>query len=126
MFKFYGTITHSILFVFVFLVSTRIIAQPAELINPDNDFRNTPLVKEIFTADPSAHIFEDRIYIYASHDIETGSIEDDTGNHFNMMDYHVISMNKDGSDLEIHPVGLSVDDVKWAKSRFWAPDAAYG
>ena len=33
-------------------------------------------------------------------------------------------MNKDGSDLKIHPVGLSVEDVKWAKSRFWAPDAA--
>jgi hypothetical protein len=125
MIKFNITINHRILFVFIFLVSLSIIAQPIELMNPDNDFKNTPLVKEIYTADPSAHIFGDRIYIYASHDIETGSVEDDTGNHFNMMDYRVISMNKDGSDLKVHPVGLSVDDVKWAKSRFWAPDAAY-
>ena len=125
MIKFNITINHRILFVFIFLVSLSIIAQPIELMNPDNDFKNTPLVKEIYTADPSAHIFGDRIYIYASHDIETGSVEDDTGNHFNMMDYRVISMNKDGSDLKVHPVGLSVDDVKWAKSRFWAPDASY-
>ena len=94
------------------------IAQPSELINPNPDFKNLPLINEIYTADPSAHLFEGRVYIYASHDIETGSIEDDTGNHFNMKDYHVISMNKDGSDLTIHPVGLSVEDVKWAKSRF--------
>ena len=93
MIKFNITINHRILFVFIFLVSLSIIAQPIELMNPDNDFKNTPLVKEIYTADPSAHIFGDRIYIYASHDIETGSVEDDTGNHFNMMDYRVISMN---------------------------------
>jgi hypothetical protein len=37
----------------------------------------------------------------------------------------VLSMNLDGSDVTVHPVGLSVDDVPWAKSKFWAPDAAY-
>ena len=89
------------------------------------DFNNSPLVSEIFTADPSVHIFENRIYIYASHDIESGGIEDDSGNHFNMIDYHVLSMNLDGSDVTVHPVALSVDDVEWAESKFWAPDAAF-
>src|SRR5690606_5896932 len=28
-----------------------------------------PLVTDIYTADPSAHVFEGRIYIYPSHDI---------------------------------------------------------
>ena len=88
------------------LASLKIIAQPSELINPNTDFKNSPLISEIFTADPSAHLFEGRVYIYASHDIETGSVEDDTGNHFNMKDYHVISMNKDGSDLKIHLWGF--------------------
>ncbi len=118
-------ITYKELLVLACLASLKMIAQPSELINPNPDFKNLPLINKIYTADPSAHLFEGRVYIYASHDIETGSIEDDTGNHFNMKDYHVISMNKDGSDLTIHPVGLSVEDVKWAKSRFWAPDAAY-
>ena len=57
-------------------------------------FKDQPLVDEIFTADPSAHVFNNRIYIYASHDIESGGIEDDSGNHFNMIDYHVLSMKK--------------------------------
>ena len=100
-------------------------SQLGEKFNSNPDFLNSPLVSEIYTADPSAHIFNDRIYIYASHDIESGGIEDDSGNHFNMIDYHVLSMNLDGSDITIHPVGLSVDDVSWAKSKFWAPDAAY-
>ena len=100
-------------------------SQLSEKLNSNLDFLNTPLVSEIYTADPSAHIFNDRIYIYASHDIESGGIEDDSGNHFNMIDYHVLSMNLDGSDVTVHPVGLSVDDVSWAKSKFWAPDVAY-
>ena len=61
-------------------------AQLKEKNNLDPDFKNSTLVSEIFTADPSAHIFENRIYIYASHDIESGGIEDDSGNHFNMID----------------------------------------
>ena len=89
----------------------------SEQLNSNPDFLNTPLVSEIFTADPSAHIFNNRIYIYASHDIESGGIEDDSGNHFNMIDYQVLSMNLDGSDVTVHPVGLSVKDVKWAKSK---------
>ena len=106
-------------------VSMSSCSQLSEQFNSNPDFLNTPLVSEIFTADPSAHIFNNRIYIYASHDIESGGIEDDSGNHFNMIDYQVLSMNLDGSDVRVHPVVLSVDDVPWAKSKFWAPDAAY-
>jgi len=100
-------------------------SQLTEKFNSSPDFLNPPLVSEIYTADPSAHVFNNRIYIYASHDIESGGIEDDSGNHFNMIDYHVLSMNLDGSDVTVHPVGLSVGDVTWAESKFWAPDAAY-
>jgi len=100
-------------------------AQLHESKNLNLNFKNRTLVSEIFTADPSAHIFENRIYIYASHDIESGGIEDDSGNHFNMIDYYVLSMNLDGSDVTVHPVALSVDDVEWAESKFWAPDAAF-
>ena len=28
-----------------------------------------PLITHMFTADPSAHVFDDKIYIYPSHDI---------------------------------------------------------
>ena len=46
-------------------------AQLHESKNLNLNFKNRTLVSEIFTADPSAHIFENRIYIYASHDIES-------------------------------------------------------
>src|SRR5947207_1730636 len=40
---------------------------------------SAPLVKNIYTADPSAHVFEGKIYIYPSHDIDAGVPEDDFG-----------------------------------------------
>lgn len=94
-------------------------------IHDDAKFKDKPLVTQIYTADPSAHVFNNRVYIYASHDIESGGIEDDSGNHFNMIDYHVLSMRKIGGKTKVHDVALSVDDVAWATCKFWAPDAAY-
>ena len=32
--------------------------------------KRKPLIKNIFTADPSAHVFENKIYIYPSHDLD--------------------------------------------------------
>jgi len=83
-----------------------------------------PLIKHIFTADPSAHVFNDKIYIYPSHDIDTEIPFDDIGSHFTMEDYHVISMDSPGSDAIDHGVVLHVKDVPWAQKQMWAPDAA--
>lgn len=87
-------------------------------------FVNAPLVTDVFTADPSAHVFEGKIYIYPSHDIESDVKEDDMGAHFNMMDYHVFSMDKPGGQITDHGKVLDVADVPWAKRQMWAPDAA--
>ena len=56
-----------------------------------------PVVRHIYTADPSAHYFNGKIYIYPSHDIDAGEAFDDLGSHFAMKDYHVISMDAIGS-----------------------------
>ena len=82
-----------------------------------------PLVKHIYTADPSAHVFDGKIYIYPSHDIDAGEAFDDLGSHFAMEDYHVISMDSIDSEAVDNGVALHVDDVPWAKSQMWAPDA---
>lgn len=84
-----------------------------------------PLVKHIYTADPSAHVFDGRIYIYPSHDIETDIPFDDLGSHFAMEDYHVLSMDSPGAEVTDHGVALHVKDVPWAKQQMWAPDAAF-
>jgi hypothetical protein len=84
-----------------------------------------PLVKHIFTADPSAHVFDGKIYIYPSHDIEAGIPFDDLGSHFAMEDYHVISMDSVTSEAVDNGVALHVKDVPWAERQMWAPDAAH-
>lgn len=66
----------------------------------------------IYTADPSAHLFDGRIYIYASHDISEGPSLPDVepfkgskGNAFiKMVNYHVLSMDQIGGEVTVHPV----------------------
>ncbi|SNR76534.1 glycoside hydrolase family 43 protein [Lutibacter flavus] len=82
-----------------------------------------PLVNHIYTADPSAHVFNGKIYIYPSHDIDAGEAFDDLGSHFAMEDYHVISMDSMNSEAIDNGVALHVDDVAWAEKQMWAPDA---
>lgn len=84
-----------------------------------------PLVRHIYTADPSAHVFDGRIYIYPSHDIDAGIPFDDLGSHFAMEDYHVLSMDLSGTNVIDHGVALHVQDVPWAERQLWAPDATY-
>ncbi len=84
-----------------------------------------PLVTNIYTADPSAHVFENKIYIYPSHDIDAGTPENDMGDHFDMRDYHVLSMEKIGGPVTDHGVALDIKDIPWAGRQLWAPDAAF-
>ncbi len=83
-----------------------------------------PLVTHIYTADPSAHVFNGKIYIYPSHDIDAGDAFDDLGSHFAMEDYHVISLESIDGEVTDHGPALQVKDVPWAKKQMWAPDAA--
>lgn len=82
------------------------------------------LTPGIYTADPSAHVFDGRIYIYPSHDIESGIPENDNGDHFDMRDYHVFSMDDVNGEVTDHGVVLDVKDIPWAGRQLWAPDVA--
>jgi len=82
------------------------------------------LVKDLYTADPSAHVFNGKIYIYPSHDIESGIPENDNGDHFDMRDYHVFSMDSIDGEVTDHGVALDVKNIPWAGRQLWAPDAA--
>ncbi len=83
-----------------------------------------PLVKHIYTADPSAHVFNGKIYIYPSHDIDAGDAFDDLGSHFAMEDYHILSMDSPTGEATDNGLALHVNDVAWAEKQMWAPDAA--
>jgi len=89
-----------------------------------------PLITHLYTADPSAHVFEGKVYIYPSHDRETDIKFNDNGDQYDMADYHVFSTsNLDppyGPDnVTDHGVVLRAEDVSWVSKQLWAPDAAY-
>ncbi|MCB2409122.1 glycoside hydrolase family 43 protein [Hymenobacter lucidus] len=100
-------------------------AAPANADSATKKYLAEPLVKDIYTADPSAHVFNGRIYIYPSHDIETGMPENDNGDHFAMKDYHILSMDSIGGKVTDHGVALDIKDIPWAGRQLWAPDAAF-
>lgn len=91
----------------------------------DRSAISKPVVSHIYTADPSAHVFEGRLYIYPSHDIEAGIPFNDLGDHFGMEDYHVLSMDHPSGKATDHGVALHIKDVPWAARQMWAPDATH-
>ena len=77
-------------------------------------FCQNPFITHMYTADPSAHVFNDTLYVYPSHD-------QDTATWFNMDDWHVFSTT-DMKTWKDHGVALSLNNLNWAKKYAWAPD----
>lgn len=67
-----------------------------------------------FEADPSARVFNGRLYVYPSHDI-AGSKD------WDMVDWHVFSTD-DMVHFKDHGVIFSLKDITWADKHAWAPD----
>jgi len=82
------------------------------------------LVPNDYMADPAAHVFNGKLYIYPSHDVESGIAENDNGDHFDMKDYHVFSMEDINGDVTDHGVVLDVKDIPWAGRQLWDCDVA--
>jgi len=85
-----------------------------------------PLIVNQFTADPSARVFGNTMYVYPSHDILASPGHGRIG-WFCMADYHVFS-SVNLTDWKDHGVILSQQKVPWADSAaysMWAPDCIY-
>ena len=85
-----------------------------------------PIIHNQFTADPSARVFGDSVYLYPSHDILPPEGEGRAG-WFNMADYHVFS-SANLTNWTDHGVIVSQNKVKWVDSTsysMWAPDCIY-
>lgn len=83
-----------------------------------------PLITHMYTADPSANVFNGKLYIYPSHDRDIEMESNDNGDQYDMDDYHVFEMDdmtKAPKDLGL---ALHLRDVPWASKQLWAPDAA--
>ena len=88
--------------------------------------QNKPLVTHIYTADPSAHVFDGKIYIYPSHDLDDDAAENDNGDQYTMEDYHILCMDSVDAD-ECVDCGevLHQNEVPWVSQQMWAPDCAF-
>lgn len=91
----------------------------------NNSNQNKPLVTHIYTADPSAHVFEDKIYIYPSHDLDHDGPDNDNGDQYRMEDYHILSMDDIDAPCIDHGEALHMKDIPWVSEQMWAPDAAF-
>lgn len=84
--------------------------------------QKNPFITHIYTADPSAHVWEDgRLYVYASHDV-------DPPRGCDLMDkYHVFSTDN-MINWKDHGEILRSEQVEWGRPEggfMWAPDCAY-
>jgi hypothetical protein len=84
-----------------------------------------PLITHLYTADPSAHVFEGKVYIYPSHDLDLEVEENDLGDQYQMTDYHVFSQDSPDGPVTDHGEALHIKNVPWASRQMWAPDAAF-
>ena len=84
-----------------------------------------PVIRDQFTADPTARVFNGKVYIYPSHDIP--SPIDRLKEWFCMADYHVFS-STNLTDWTDHGVILTQNKVPWVQPdsySMWAPDCVY-
>ncbi len=92
----------------------------------DRTLAQNPLIMDQFTADPTARVFEGKIYVYPSHDINVPG--KGRRGWFVMEDYHVFS-SENLVDWTDHGVILDQTRVPWLKGRLpysmWAPDCVF-
>ncbi len=84
-----------------------------------------PIISGQFTADPTARVFNNKVYMYPSHDIfpPEGTRQD----WFSMEDYHVFS-SEDLVNWQDHGVIITQNKVPWVRPNsysMWAPDCVY-
>ncbi|ORX76759.1 Arabinanase/levansucrase/invertase [Anaeromyces robustus] len=77
----------------------------------------SPLVSNMYTADPAPMVYGDTLYLFTSHD--ENNIQN---NFYTMLNWHLFS-TKDMINWTSHGQVFSLDDISWADDRAWAPQA---
>jgi len=88
-------------------------------------FGQNPIVRNQFSADPTARVFNGKVYVFPSHDIPTPKDQKQLRKDwFCMADYHVFS-SENLTDWTDHGMIVSQNKVQWVDSTsysMWAPD----
>jgi Glycosyl hydrolases family 43/Carbohydrate binding module (family 6) len=85
-----------------------------------------PIIRNQYSADPSARVFGDRVYLFPSHDILATAGKGRVG-WFCMEDYHVFS-SANLTEWTDHGVVVTQNKIPWVRPdsySMWAPDCIY-
>lgn len=88
-----------------------------------NAMAQNPIVRNQFSADPSARVFGDKVYVFPSHDLLATEGKGRPG-WFCMEDYHVFS-SSNLTDWTDHGLIITQNKVPWVRPdsySMWAPD----
>lgn len=83
-----------------------------------------PIVRDQFSADPTGRVFNNKVYVFPSHDIIAPEGKNLRPNWFCMEDYHVFS-SENLTDWTDHGMIVSQYSAAWVDSNsysMWAPD----
>src|SRR6187402_886963 len=103
------------LFLLIFLLSV------ANVLRAQN-----PIIRNQYSADPTAKVFGNKVYLFPSHDILATEGKGRVG-WFCMEDYHVFSSGN-LTDWTDHGMILQQNKVPWVRPNsysMWAPDCIY-
>lgn len=92
----------------------------------NNLLAQNPFITNQFSADPSARVFGDKVYVFPSHDILATAGKGRVG-WFCMEDYHVFS-SSNLSEWTDYGVIITQNKVPWVKPdsySMWAPDCIF-
>lgn len=87
-------------------------------------FAQNPFIRNQYTADPSARVIGNKVYVFPSHDIKAPANKNLRENWFCMEDYHVFS-SENLTDWTDHGVIVTQNKVPWVRPdnySMWAPD----
>ena len=104
-----------------------LFASFAGLLPATATFATNPLIMDQFTADPTARVFEGKVYVYPSHDIKAPPQYKGRPNWFVMEDYHVFS-SENLTDWKDHGVIVKQTEVEWVDPTayaMWAPETVF-
>src|SRR6187431_3175365 len=110
---------HSLRYLLILSVASFLKTTPA--------FATNPLIMDQFTADPTARVFDGKIYVYPSHDIKAPPEYKGKPDWFVMEDYHVFSSDN-LTNWKDHGMIVSQTGVEWADPTayaMWAPDCVF-
>lgn len=113
--KLNATTNIRVLVVFLLIISISCTSLDSEKVKFTNE--GNPLIRHMYTADPSARVFGDRLYVYTSHDEDDA----DANQHFFMINWHVFSTDNLDEWVD-HGKIFSLENISWADKQAWAPD----